>query len=387
MLSRVIVGSRDILVIAPLATLLGTVLGTAVGLVMGYYRGIVDDVLGRVVEAFLALPLIVTAVVAIAALGTSNATLIIVIGHRVHAADRAHGARRGAAGARPRLRRCRAPARRGIAVHHVRRDPSERVLADRRRVHRPSRVCDLHGADADVPRVRGPAAVARLGIGHRDKLRCGDARATGGRCCSTHWRSLRLSLQSPWCRSRSRECWSDDHSDRTDGQPRSRADAGGRARGRQHRRHLSRPRTPARRRARRLVQDRSWRVLRAGGRIRLREVDDRARRGPLPGAQRLGQRRLDLDRRPRRAGDARRRAAQAPHRHGVDGLPGAGQVAEPDDPGRTPGRRGVRDRWAREGGVPRSLSRDAREGADLRSGRGDEPLSRISSREGCFSAS
>jgi peptide/nickel transport system permease protein len=80
MLSRVIVGSRDILVIAPLATLLGTVLGTAVGLVMGYYRGIVDDVLGRVVEAFLALPLIVTAVIAIAALGASNATLIIVIG-------------------------------------------------------------------------------------------------------------------------------------------------------------------------------------------------------------------------------------------------------------------------------------------------------------------
>ena len=80
MLSRVIVGSRDILVIAPLATLLGTVLGTAIGLVMGYYRGIVDDVLGRVVEAFLALPLIVTGVLAIAALGTSNATLIIVIG-------------------------------------------------------------------------------------------------------------------------------------------------------------------------------------------------------------------------------------------------------------------------------------------------------------------
>ena len=48
MLSRVIVGSRDILIIAPLATLLGTVLGTALGLVMGYFRGIVDDVLGRV---------------------------------------------------------------------------------------------------------------------------------------------------------------------------------------------------------------------------------------------------------------------------------------------------------------------------------------------------
>jgi peptide/nickel transport system permease protein len=80
MLSRVIVGSRDILVIAPLATLLGTVLGTAVGLVMGYFRGVVDDVLGRFVEAFLALPLVVTGVIAIAALGRSNAGIIIVIG-------------------------------------------------------------------------------------------------------------------------------------------------------------------------------------------------------------------------------------------------------------------------------------------------------------------
>jgi peptide/nickel transport system permease protein len=80
MFSRVIVGSRDILVIAPLATLLGTVWGTALGLVMGYFRGGVDDVLGRVVEAFLALPLIVTGVLAIAALGRSNVALIIVIG-------------------------------------------------------------------------------------------------------------------------------------------------------------------------------------------------------------------------------------------------------------------------------------------------------------------
>ncbi len=80
MLSRVIVGSRDILVIAPLATLLGTVLGTAVGLVMGYFRGVVDDVLGRFVEAFLALPLVVTGVIAIAALGRSNVGIIIVIG-------------------------------------------------------------------------------------------------------------------------------------------------------------------------------------------------------------------------------------------------------------------------------------------------------------------
>ena len=38
-LSRVIVGARDILIITPLATILGTVLGTALGLAMGYFGG------------------------------------------------------------------------------------------------------------------------------------------------------------------------------------------------------------------------------------------------------------------------------------------------------------------------------------------------------------
>ncbi len=78
--SRVITGARPILIIAPLATLLGTVLGTVIGLVMGYFRGAVDDVLGRFVEAFLALPLVVTGILGIVALGPSNGTLIIVIG-------------------------------------------------------------------------------------------------------------------------------------------------------------------------------------------------------------------------------------------------------------------------------------------------------------------
>ncbi len=80
MLARVIVGSRDILVIAPLGTLVGTVCGTIIGLVMGYFRGLVDDIVGRVVEAFLAIPLIVTGILGVVALGGSNLTLIIVIG-------------------------------------------------------------------------------------------------------------------------------------------------------------------------------------------------------------------------------------------------------------------------------------------------------------------
>ncbi len=78
--SRVIVGARDILTVAPLATLLGTVLGTALGLFVGYYRGVVDDVVSRVIEAVQALPLVIVALMALAAVGTSNLTVVIVIG-------------------------------------------------------------------------------------------------------------------------------------------------------------------------------------------------------------------------------------------------------------------------------------------------------------------
>ena len=79
-LSRVIVGARDILIVAPAATLLGTVLGTALGLVTGYFRGPVDDILSRFIDAFLALPTVIIGLLAIVALGTSKLTVIIVVG-------------------------------------------------------------------------------------------------------------------------------------------------------------------------------------------------------------------------------------------------------------------------------------------------------------------
>ena len=189
MFSRVIVGSRDIMVIAPLATLLGTVLGTAIGLVMGYFRGLArrrDQPLRR---------------------GDSGAA---AGDHRagrdrrarpverdadrrdrigVHSTDRAHRARRGAAGTRARLRRRRPPARRARPLHHVRRDPAQRALPGRGGVHGPARLRDLHRRDAVVPRLRHPAAVTRLGTGDRLQLRVRDVRVTGGRCCSTRSRS------------------------------------------------------------------------------------------------------------------------------------------------------------------------------------------------------
>jgi peptide/nickel transport system permease protein len=78
--SRVLAGSRDILLIAPLATLLATLVGTTLGLVTGYFKGIADDTISRVIDALLAIPLIVLAVTVVAALGSrSTWTVIIVI--------------------------------------------------------------------------------------------------------------------------------------------------------------------------------------------------------------------------------------------------------------------------------------------------------------------
>jgi peptide/nickel transport system permease protein len=77
--SRVIAGSRDILLVAPLATLLATVLGTALGLVTGYFRGIVDDTLSRVIDAVLAIPLIVLAVTVVASLGSRSVWSVTVV--------------------------------------------------------------------------------------------------------------------------------------------------------------------------------------------------------------------------------------------------------------------------------------------------------------------
>jgi peptide/nickel transport system permease protein len=80
MFSRVIAGAQTILIIAPLATLLGTVLGTALGLALGYFGGIVDILVGRVVETVLALPFIVVAFLFVVAVGSSTLLQILIIG-------------------------------------------------------------------------------------------------------------------------------------------------------------------------------------------------------------------------------------------------------------------------------------------------------------------
>jgi peptide/nickel transport system permease protein len=78
--SRVIVGAQEILIVAPLATILATVVGTALGLLTGYFVGTVDDIVSRIIEAVLALPTIIFGLLIAVALGPSATTLILIIG-------------------------------------------------------------------------------------------------------------------------------------------------------------------------------------------------------------------------------------------------------------------------------------------------------------------
>lgn len=86
-LSRVIVGARSVIVVAPAAMALGVTLGSMLGLVMGYFGKWVDNVIGRILDAILAIPLIVLAILILTALSAgqeginvSSWQLIIVIG-------------------------------------------------------------------------------------------------------------------------------------------------------------------------------------------------------------------------------------------------------------------------------------------------------------------
>jgi peptide/nickel transport system permease protein len=60
--SRVIYGARISLLIAILATLLSVVIGTTVGIIAGFFGGWVDAVLSRIMDMFLAFPLLVFAI-------------------------------------------------------------------------------------------------------------------------------------------------------------------------------------------------------------------------------------------------------------------------------------------------------------------------------------
>jgi peptide/nickel transport system permease protein len=78
-LSRVMVGARDVLISAPLVALLSITAGTLFGLVAGYVRGITDEVISRVMEAILSIPVILIGLLVLTNFGQSRWVLILTV--------------------------------------------------------------------------------------------------------------------------------------------------------------------------------------------------------------------------------------------------------------------------------------------------------------------
>jgi peptide/nickel transport system permease protein len=72
--SRVILGARSILVTAGAGTLVAVILGTFLGLAIGYYGGWIDEVAGRFIDAVLALPALLIALVMLGVLRNVDAS-------------------------------------------------------------------------------------------------------------------------------------------------------------------------------------------------------------------------------------------------------------------------------------------------------------------------
>jgi peptide/nickel transport system permease protein len=77
--SRILFGGRATMLIAGSAVILGGIVGVAAGIWAGFSGGIVDRVLMRVVDIQLAFPLILLALLVIAAVGPSVANLVVVL--------------------------------------------------------------------------------------------------------------------------------------------------------------------------------------------------------------------------------------------------------------------------------------------------------------------
>lgn len=78
-LSRVIVGARLILFVAFGATVVAAIVGTVIGLVAGYFKGMVDEVLMRIADVFMAIPTIVLALLITATVSSKSMLIVMFI--------------------------------------------------------------------------------------------------------------------------------------------------------------------------------------------------------------------------------------------------------------------------------------------------------------------
>lgn len=79
-LSRILYGSQISILVGVMSVVVAGFIGITIGLISGYFGGIVDNILMRLVDSFLAIPTILFALVILAIFDSGVFTLIIVLG-------------------------------------------------------------------------------------------------------------------------------------------------------------------------------------------------------------------------------------------------------------------------------------------------------------------
>ena len=179
-LSRIMHGARVSVVIAAIAICIAGVLGTSLGIAAGYWGGWVDAVVMRLVDISLSIPIILLALVIVAATKPSMATVITVLvllmwsryarlvrGETLAVRVQDFIARARVSGASP-------------PADHVPPRVPQRVQQRHRAGHAERRLRYHPGSDAELPGRRHPAATAGVGPDGRRTDGCSSRRLRAG---------------------------------------------------------------------------------------------------------------------------------------------------------------------------------------------------------------
>jgi len=77
--SRIVLGAREILSLAGFGTVIAVFFGTTLGLAVGYIGGWFDEILMRIFDGLLAMPLLLLALLLLGTLGPSKNSVLLVI--------------------------------------------------------------------------------------------------------------------------------------------------------------------------------------------------------------------------------------------------------------------------------------------------------------------
>ena len=78
--SRVLAGSREVLIMAPASTAIGLVGGILLGLSTAYYSGWFDEIVNRGLEVVMTFPIIIVALLILSVFGASSLNTVLIIG-------------------------------------------------------------------------------------------------------------------------------------------------------------------------------------------------------------------------------------------------------------------------------------------------------------------